>query len=400
MKNLLFKKGEFKLLWPFYLDALLSPMFFFLPIFLIVYFQDLGFSLFQIGVLLATPQFASLLFEIPTGAVADLYGRKFSVLFGTLFSGGAILAYYFATGFWTFFIISFLAGFFNTFTSGAFEAWVTELVGKKREKILHSYFAKSLSLDSTGLIVSGLLGVVLVGIFGLKVIFLVGCISYFLSFIILSFAKEKFIRRKSHIKKAYHDLKKQVRKALAYSYNHHVIYYFLVASGVFAFAASFAGLLSWTPLLRDLGFPDHAFGYLWSATATIGALAPLVAHKLHKKGKERNFIVSYFIFWIFFALLILIVKNIFVAIALLLVMEFFDYGRRPTERIYFQRFLPNRLRASIGSVESMFISLVFIIAIPVAGYVVDLIGPHYTIFLSGILAMPAVGIYLKIKEKK
>jgi len=76
----IFQKGELKLLWPFYLDAFLSPMLFFMPAFVVVYFRDLGFSLFQISLLTMMMPLSMFLFEIPTGAIADLYGRKFSVL--------------------------------------------------------------------------------------------------------------------------------------------------------------------------------------------------------------------------------------------------------------------------------------------------------------------------------
>ena len=67
-----FKQGELKLLWPFYLDALISPMLFFMPAFVVVYFRDLGLSLFQISILTMMMPLFMFLFEIPTGAIADI----------------------------------------------------------------------------------------------------------------------------------------------------------------------------------------------------------------------------------------------------------------------------------------------------------------------------------------
>jgi len=74
-----FSKSELKILWPFYLESFLGTLLFILIPFEIVYFRSIGLSSTQIGFLIALWPLASLLFEIPTGAVADLYGRKFSV---------------------------------------------------------------------------------------------------------------------------------------------------------------------------------------------------------------------------------------------------------------------------------------------------------------------------------
>ena len=95
-----FEKNELKVLWPFYLDSLISPMLFFAPAFFIVYFASLNLTFFQIGILMAVSQIAIVFFEVPTGAVADLYGRKFSVLFGYLLEGLAVLLMFFINTFY------------------------------------------------------------------------------------------------------------------------------------------------------------------------------------------------------------------------------------------------------------------------------------------------------------
>ena len=46
----------------------------------------------------------------------------------------------------------------------------------------------------------------------------------------------------------------------------------------------------------------------------------------------------------------------------------------------------------------MVLSLIAIIALPIVGFLIDKIGPQYTIFLSGIIAIPAVIVYWRIKE--
>jgi len=62
-------------------------MLFILPAFYVIYFVNLGFNMFQIGILLSMAPLFALLFEIPTGAIADIYGRKFSVLLRIILQG-------------------------------------------------------------------------------------------------------------------------------------------------------------------------------------------------------------------------------------------------------------------------------------------------------------------------
>ena len=71
-----FKKGELKLLFPFYVCYLLISLLALVFPFFVIYFRDLGFSFFQISILLTSYSFAMFIFEIPTGAFADGYSRR------------------------------------------------------------------------------------------------------------------------------------------------------------------------------------------------------------------------------------------------------------------------------------------------------------------------------------
>ena len=96
-----FKRDELRLLWPFYLDCLVVSIFFLYPVFYILYMRDIGLSLFQIGLLASFTALAGVLFEIPTGAIADILGRKFSVILELFLSGLTIISIFFFKDFHT-----------------------------------------------------------------------------------------------------------------------------------------------------------------------------------------------------------------------------------------------------------------------------------------------------------
>ena len=393
-----FKQGELKLLWPFYLDALISPMLFFMPAFIVIYFRDLGLSIFQISLLTATLLLFTILFEIPTGAVADVYGRKFSVLLAQIIEGSALLSIFFLHNYYALLFAFAMVGIGSTFNSGAREAWVTDLIKKEKKDFLHRYFAKSSSIDNIGLVVSGILGAFLVKHFGLSIIWIVAGMAFFVTFILLGFAKEHFVKRKAKIKDSLKNIIKQSKISVRYARYHSVLFWFLIASIFLVFASEFNEFLVWTPFLQNLGFPDYAFGYMWSAMGFVGVFASLISLKLMKKGGERKFILGIIVLAIIFLFLIVFVQTIAFALLILLSFTFLARMAYPPERVYFHRFIKSKLRATVGSVEGMLVGIVAVVALPLAGLSVDYLGPRFTILIAALLMIPAAIIFLKMKD--
>lgn len=394
-----FQKGELKLLWPFYLDALLSPMLFFAPAFFIPYFMSLNFSFFRIGVLLALPFLASLIFEIPTGAFADAYGRKLSVLVSVASIGIIFTSIYFVSTYTSLAILHFLFGIAGTFSTGAREAWQIDLIDKRNQERVHSFFTKYQSFDSFGLIVSGILGAYLVSKFDLRIIWLFGGASCLVSLLLLILAKEKFVKpQHASIADGYRAIKNNMRDSICYSKSHPVISYFLIASIFATFRMSLDDPIAWVPFLTNLGFKSSWFGYLWSAMALIGVIAPLLSHLIYKKNDEKRGLVLTIILSAILSFLVLSVTNIPFALVLLFLLTFLYSAVRPITTIYFHRFVPSKLRASIGSVQGMLFSLVAIIASPLTGLLLDSFGPKYTLFFAGIIVLPAAYFYSRMNE--
>ena len=71
-----------------------------------------------------------VIFEVPTGVVADTWGRRVSFLLGTITLAGSTLLYYFLwvaeSPFWAWAVVSVLLGLGFTFFSGAVEAWLVD----------------------------------------------------------------------------------------------------------------------------------------------------------------------------------------------------------------------------------------------------------------------------------
>jgi len=392
-----FKEGELKLLWPFYLESFLGYLVNLFPAFVVLFFLDFGFSLTQIGFLLAIVPLTTLIFEIPTGAIADIYGRKPSVLTGYLLEGVAYFSMFFAKNFYTFVLLLSLLGFATTFSSGSKESWVFDKIKSKNRKLANSYFSKSMFLNSLGLIISGIIGAQLVFWFGLKIIWLATSIGFFISFIILLPVGESE-HHKRNKKESVKGLLSQSKKSIKYASKHPVISYLLLAGFFMTLSVVFAEAIGYVPFLKDLGFPDHYFGYFWSGVCLVGGIAPLFAEKFRGKRKETNFLILFTALGSITLLLITFINNYALAVGIIILALFFYSTTSPVEKTYFHKFIPSKIRATVTSFQSMVYSLGGIIALPIGGYLADIFGPRSIIIISALFGIPMIISYYLVKE--
>lgn len=112
------------------LEFLLSlPAWVVIAVFLV---RDLGLSPLELILVGTVMEAAVFLFEVPTGAFADAYGRRKSIAASCVIQGGAYILVGSATNFATVLVAWALWGFGWTFMSGAYEAWITDEVGADR----------------------------------------------------------------------------------------------------------------------------------------------------------------------------------------------------------------------------------------------------------------------------
>ena len=96
------------------------------PVFFI---QELDFSPLELVLAGTALEVAYFVFEIPTGVVADTYGRRLSTILGVLGLGLGFVATGFAGGVVLVLGAAAFMGFTWTFKSGAEDAWITDEVG-------------------------------------------------------------------------------------------------------------------------------------------------------------------------------------------------------------------------------------------------------------------------------
>ncbi len=105
-----------------------------------IYLAGKGMSLMQLGLLESIFHVTSFLMEIPTGVVADLFGRRMSRLIGRLLSVISLVLIFTGRGFEAYAFAFVITAFSYNFESGAGEALVYDSL---KQIDMSSFFYKN-----------------------------------------------------------------------------------------------------------------------------------------------------------------------------------------------------------------------------------------------------------------
>jgi len=173
--------------WKFRAYGFLKNLRFFDP-FLILFLRDAGLSFLAIGTLISIREISTNLLEIPTGVLADAFGRRKAMLFGF---GAYILSFvlfYLGSTYWMFAIAMIAFAFGDTFRSGTHKAMILEhlrISGCEDHKV--TYYGKTRAASQLGSALASLIAAGLVIWTGsYRIIFLASTVPYVLNFLLLA----------------------------------------------------------------------------------------------------------------------------------------------------------------------------------------------------------------------
>ena len=161
--------------------------------FLLLFLLDSGITYSQVGVLYAAREIITNLSEIPSGIIADTYGRKNSLVVAFLFYILSFLTFYFSTNFTLLLIAILLMGIGDAFRSGSHKGMIMDYLRMNQwGKYKIDYYGNTRSWSQRGSAISALFAGILVLFSGsYRIVYLLATVPYLLNFInILSYPNE------------------------------------------------------------------------------------------------------------------------------------------------------------------------------------------------------------------
>jgi MFS family permease len=128
----------------FYLVDILRSLWFMTSIW--VAYELKFLSLYQLTLIEAFILTVTLLMQLPTGAFADIFGKRKAMIAGFFFYAAAIAIYSFAHAFWMFIIYAIVFGLSEAFIDGTREALLYDTLKQERQEHTFAFISSKLSM--------------------------------------------------------------------------------------------------------------------------------------------------------------------------------------------------------------------------------------------------------------
>ncbi|MGM5480571.1 MAG: MFS transporter [Nanobdellota archaeon] len=395
---MLFKKDEFKLLSPFYAYYFIISFSMMILPFMVIYFRNLQFSFFHISILLATFSLSSFLFEIPTGAFADSYSRKYSVILGFFLVGLCASAIFFATSFWLLLVLFLLIGFGMTFVSGAENAWVMDnLEILNRTDLRTEFFMKSQIIGAFGGIFAPLIGSLIVKNSSIQPLWLIWGGGFLLgAFILFFFGKELYVPKRTSFVNSLSTVFSTSKQGFRFTIKNKIVLFTILVSIFITMMTSSYDF--WQPFLEELNMSVFMLGIVFSVLSAVEMLFLFLTRYLEKFGVKRSLALIIFFRVALYCGVLFLVPGMYLIGAFIFILGSSVLSLRfPLIDSYFQKHLSKKYRATVSSIKSMGVQLGLVISTLLVGVFADVFSVRIAIVLSSVFGL--IGLFFLRKLK-
>lgn len=372
-------------IWKLYILSAIATFGFAMPI-IIPFQQEHGLSLTQAFLLQAAYSITLVILEVPSGYLADRWGRRNTILLGSFALFIGMLAYAVTSGFWGFLGAEILLALGVSCHSGTTEALTFDTLLELKEENrylkvngLQGFFALG-SKAVTSLLV-GLLAAV-----SLRLPFWADAVL-FGSATILSFT---LIEPNRHKLVSTQHLREMWRICTHALLRHKVLQTIIL---LFTVVGAIDLQLFWflQAYQIEIGLPMTFFGMTNAAMCLLGALAYKEAHRLRKRAESMMTL---------FAIAAVLLLTCFALSAVssvwglsFFIIEGMAFGLfDPISSNMVNRLTTSDVRATVLSLRSFASRLFFAMVSPFLGYAADVFSLSYAILLSGVIGLSALAI--------
>jgi MFS family permease len=323
-----------------------------------------------------------VLFEVPTGVVADVHGRRFSYLLGTLTlaisTGLYLLMWYVSAAFWAWAVASLFLGLGFTFFSGAVQAWLVDALSASGfTGQLDAVFARGEIVEGCAMLAGSVAGGYLAQVTNLGVPYVVRAIVLVVTFVLAFLLMRDIGFTPKPTDSPLREMKRVLNGAITYGLRNPPVRWVMLAS-VFTDGVSIYAFYAMQPYLLQLYGDPHAYGVAGLAAAIVGGAqiggGLLVPHLARAFQRRSSVLVTTVVLSTVILALIGLIPRFWVAILLLVLWGLVFATVMPVRQAYVNGLIPSELRATVLSFDSLMGSSGGVVLQPILGKAADVWG--------------------------
>lgn len=221
------------------------------------------------------------IFEVPTGAIADVYGRKNSFVISCLLLGTSMFVYAASTSFLGFLLAEVICGLALTFATGAFEAWaVDRLKQLGSQTTINHLMVRQAQIEKLGAMCGAALGAWLNNKNILIPWIAAGSIQIFTGLAALILMKEEgFTPKANSLQESYQTLKSTVKNSLSQIKQNQAVGFVVVSGAIYNLCLQPTNM-QWQPYFSSfLGPNTTPLGFIFSGIMVAVMIGAQFANK-------------------------------------------------------------------------------------------------------------------------
>jgi len=339
-----------------------------------------------------------VLFEVPTGIVADVYGRRLSFLLGTVTLAVTtalyVLLWQVEAPFWLWALVSLGLGLGFTFFSGATEAWLVDaLRATGYDGPLEPVFARGQVLTGVGMLTGSVAGGYIAQATNLGVPFVLRAVVLAAMFAVALALMRDLGFTPAPRGDPIGEMKLITANSIEYGWRVPQVRYLMLAApftggvGIYVFYAL-------QPYLLELYGDPEAYGIAGLVAAIVAGaqiVGGLVAPALRRLFRRRtSALLAAEVISVGVLALIGLIESFGAVVALIVVWGLLFAASVPIRQAYLNDRIPSQQRATILSFDSLMASSGGVVAQPVLGRAADVYGYPASYLLSS--AISAISI--------
>ena len=320
-----------------------------------------------------------VLFEVPTGVVADTWGRRISYLLGSLTLAVSTILYWLAwqmqAPFWAWAVTSVLLGLGFTFFSGATEAWLVDALkftGFKGN--LESVFAKGQIVAGAAMLSGSVLGGLVAQWTNLGVPYILRGLALVVTFVIAFVYMRDWGFIPKPGKHPVREMKHVLRSSVHFGLGNPPVRWMMLAAP-FSFGVGIYAFYAMQPYLLELYGDEQAYSIAGLAAAIIAGAqiaGGMVAPQLRRLFRNRtSALLTGLVIEVGLLALLGLTTAFWIAVGLLVLWGLTAAAALPIRMAYMNGLIPSEQRATVLSFDNLLGSSGGVVIQPALGKVAD-----------------------------